>query len=46
MLGGVLPVASGHPNGQRHGTGLDRRSPRRVWELDNLRNRFGIGKQA
>jgi transcriptional regulator with XRE-family HTH domain len=22
---------------------LDRRSPRRVWELDSLRNRFGIG---
>jgi transcriptional regulator with XRE-family HTH domain len=24
-------------------TMLDRRSPRRVWELDSLRNRFGIG---
>ncbi|MGH4017432.1 MAG: hypothetical protein ACRDSL_26620 [Pseudonocardiaceae bacterium] len=23
---------------------LDRRAPRRVWELDSLRNRFGIGK--
>jgi transcriptional regulator with XRE-family HTH domain len=24
-------------------TTLDRRAPRRVWELDSLRNRFGIG---
>ncbi|HEY6423441.1 MAG TPA: helix-turn-helix transcriptional regulator [Pseudonocardiaceae bacterium] len=24
---------------------LDRRAPRRVWELDSLRNRFGIGGQ-
>ena len=23
---------------------LDRRAPRRVWELDSLRNRFGVGK--
>ncbi|MGH3837661.1 MAG: helix-turn-helix domain-containing protein [Pseudonocardiaceae bacterium] len=23
---------------------LDRRAPRRVWELDSLRNRFGIGR--
>jgi transcriptional regulator with XRE-family HTH domain len=27
-------------------TTLDRRAPRRVWELDSLRNRFGIGKQV
>jgi transcriptional regulator with XRE-family HTH domain len=25
---------------------LDRRAPRRVWELDSLRNRFGIGGQG
>jgi hypothetical protein len=24
---------------------LDRRARRRVWELDSLRNRFGIGAQ-
>jgi hypothetical protein len=24
---------------------LDRRIPRRVWELDSLRNRFGLGKR-
>jgi transcriptional regulator with XRE-family HTH domain len=24
---------------------LDRRAPRQVWELDSLRNRFGIGKR-
>ncbi len=27
-------------------TTLDRRAPRRVWELDSLRNRFGIGGQG
>lgn len=25
---------------------LDRRARRRVWELDSLRNRFGIGGQG
>ncbi len=25
---------------------LDRRAPRRVWELDSLRNRFGVGGQG
>ena len=25
---------------------LDRRAKRRVWELDSLRNRFGIGGQG
>ena len=25
---------------------LDRRAPRRVWELDSLRNRFGLGGQG
>jgi hypothetical protein len=23
---------------------LDRRAPRRVWELDSLRRRFGVGR--
>ncbi|MGH3977034.1 MAG: helix-turn-helix domain-containing protein, partial [Pseudonocardiaceae bacterium] len=27
-------------------TTLDRRAPRRVWELDSLRNRFGLGGQG
>jgi transcriptional regulator with XRE-family HTH domain len=26
-------------------TDLDRRAPRRVWELDSLRNRFGVGSK-
>jgi hypothetical protein len=25
---------------------LDRRAPRRVWELDSLRNRFGVGRRV